>query len=172
MWSLASWAVEEWASSTKPPTRRSAAAWPLRSLTSRPSPPSRNPPYCGNACFARHARPARYPTLRIVVIYDVGEDNQMAYIAMELVDGPSLHQVLASGRRLDPAETLDFMRQAAAALDHVHQYGIVHRDIKPANIMLHQKTQVKIADFGIAKITFEPKYLSLIHISEPTRQAE
>jgi len=94
----------------------------------------------------------------IVVIYDVGEDNQMAYIAMELVDGPSLHQVLASGRRLDPAETLDFMRQAAAALDHAHQYGIVHRDIKPANIMLHQKTQVKIADFGIAKITFEPKY--------------
>src|ERR1017187_7689910 len=94
----------------------------------------------------------------IVVIYDVGEDNQMAYIAMELVDGPSLHQILASGQRLDPAIALDFLRQAAAALDHAHQCGIVHRDIKPANIMLHQKMQVKIADFGIAKITFEPKY--------------
>jgi serine/threonine-protein kinase len=94
----------------------------------------------------------------IVVIYDVGEDNQMAYIAMELVDGPSLHQVLASGHRLDPAQALDFLRQAAAALDHAHECGIVHRDIKPANIMLHQKNQVKIADFGIARISFEPKY--------------
>ena len=94
----------------------------------------------------------------IVVIYDVGEDNQMAYIAMELVDGPSLHQILASGNRLDPAQALDILRQAAAALDHAHQCGVVHRDIKPANIMLHRKSQVKIADFGIAKITFEPKY--------------
>ena len=50
----------------------------------------------------------------IVVIYDVGEDNQMAYIAMELVDGPSLHEILASGHRLDPAQALDILRQAAA----------------------------------------------------------
>jgi serine/threonine-protein kinase len=94
----------------------------------------------------------------IVVVYDVGEDNQMAYIAMECVDGPSLHQLLTSGHRLQPAEALDVLRQAAAALDYAHQRGIVHRDVKPANLLLHQKHQVKIADFGIARISFEPKY--------------
>jgi len=94
----------------------------------------------------------------IVVVYDVGEDREMAFIAMEYVDGPSLQQVQQSGRKLQPAEAMDILRQVAAALDYAHSNGVVHRDIKPPNIMLHKGRQVKIADFGIAKVTTAPKY--------------
>jgi serine/threonine protein kinase len=88
----------------------------------------------------------------IVVVFDVGQDGDVAFIAMELVGGQSLQQLLASQHRLEPAEALDILRQAGAALDYAHRNGIVHRDIKPANIMLHRGGMVKIADFGIAKI--------------------
>jgi serine/threonine protein kinase len=87
----------------------------------------------------------------IVVILDVGQEGDIAFIAMERVDGPTLEKTLVSQRRLKLADSLDILRQVAAALDYAHQNGVVHRDIKPANIMLHKGTTVKVADFGIAK---------------------
>src|SRR5580692_7060998 len=89
----------------------------------------------------------------IVVVFDVGQEGDLAFIAMERVEGVSLYQVLASGRKIPRAEAFDILRQAASALDYAHRNGVVHRDIKPANIMLDKGVTVKIADFGIAKIT-------------------
>jgi hypothetical protein len=89
----------------------------------------------------------------IVVVFDVGQEGDMAFIAMERVEGVSLYQVLASGKRIPRAEAFDILRQAASALDYAHRNGVVHRDIKPANIMLDKGVTVKVADFGIAKIT-------------------
>lgn len=88
----------------------------------------------------------------IVIIFDVGQEDKTAFIAMERVDGPSLHRLLSSGQRLPVKESLRILRETAAALDYAHQHGIVHRDIKPANIMLNKERAVKVADFGIAKI--------------------
>jgi serine/threonine protein kinase len=87
----------------------------------------------------------------IVVILDVGLHENSAYITMEHVDGPSLHQLLATGP-LDHNAAFKILQQTAAALDYAHQQGVVHRDIKPANIMLQNKVTVKVADFGIAKL--------------------
>jgi len=88
----------------------------------------------------------------IVIIFDVGRDGDVAYIAMERVDGPTLEARLASNPTPSHPVLLDILRQTAAALDHAHENGIVHRDIKPANIMLHKGKVVKVTDFGIAKI--------------------
>jgi tRNA A-37 threonylcarbamoyl transferase component Bud32 len=89
----------------------------------------------------------------VVVVYDVGQEGDLAFIAMERVEGPSLYQLLASNRKTPRAEAFDILRQTAAALDYAHRNGVVHRDIKPANIMLDRGVTAKIADFGIAKIS-------------------
>ncbi len=88
----------------------------------------------------------------IIIIFDVGQHRESAFIAMERVEGPTLQQVLAPGRPVDSSEVLRILQQTAAALDYAHHHGIVHRDIKPANIMLQDGVTVKVADFGIAKI--------------------
>jgi serine/threonine protein kinase len=88
----------------------------------------------------------------IVVVYDVSEQNGVAYIAMEFVNGPTLDKALSAEEPPGPERVLDIMRQTAAALDYAHKKGIVHRDIKPANIMLDEDGTAKITDFGVAKI--------------------
>jgi serine/threonine protein kinase len=89
----------------------------------------------------------------IVTIYDVEHQGELAYIAMEFVDGPTLDQVLSEDPPIAPAKLFSVLAQTAAALDYAHQKGIIHRDIKPANIMLAADGTSKITDFGIAKIT-------------------
>jgi serine/threonine-protein kinase len=89
----------------------------------------------------------------IVTIYDVEQQGDLAYIAMEYVDGPTLDQVLGEAQPLSPERMFGILAQTAVALDYAHSKGIVHRDIKPANIMLTADGTAKIADFGIAKIT-------------------
>jgi serine/threonine-protein kinase len=88
----------------------------------------------------------------IVTIYDVEQQGDLAYIAMEYVDGPTLDQMLGESVPLDAERMFSILGQTAVALDYAHSKGIVHRDIKPANIMLSADGTAKIADFGIAKI--------------------
>jgi serine/threonine-protein kinase len=88
----------------------------------------------------------------IVTIYDVGEDHDMAYMAMELLIGKNLTNFCQKGKLLPAQQALSVAASVAEALDYAHQQGVVHRDIKPANIILLENGQIKVADFGIARI--------------------
>ncbi len=116
------------------------------------------------ARFRREAQSAaslNHPN--IVAVYDTGQDNLspvgdngepavvVPYIVMEYVDGMTLRQIVASGRRLLPERALEITAGILAALDYAHRHGIVHRDIKPANVMLTRTGDVKVMDFGIAR---------------------
>ena len=106
------------------------------------------------ARFRREAQSAaslNHPN--IVAVYDTGEDvlgeadgtgTVVPYIVMEYVDGMTLRQLLASGRRLLPERALEITSGVLAALDYSHRHGIIHRDIKPANVMLTRGGDVKV----------------------------
>ena len=87
----------------------------------------------------------------IVQIYGKGEQDGVLFYSMELVDGTSLEEEIAKGRRFNWRETLRVGIQVCRALKHAHDVGVVHRDIKPANLLLTSEGRVKIADFGIAR---------------------
>ncbi len=89
----------------------------------------------------------------IVTIYDVGEEEDLAYVAMELLDGSDLTPYVKKDKLLPTKELLRIIGSVAEGLAFAHEKGIVHRDIKPANIMLLKDGSVKIADFGIARIS-------------------
>lgn len=88
----------------------------------------------------------------IMTIYDAGEEGSLAYIAMELIDGRDLEGWTSKGKLLKPKDALLVVAKVADGLDYAHSNGIVHRDIKPANIMVTKKNEIKVADFGIARI--------------------
>lgn len=86
----------------------------------------------------------------IVQIYDYGEDEELAYIVMELVNGKTLHEHLLQQANYDLREVSEIMRQLLDSLGHAHAAGVVHRDMKPSNIMINKDGGIKISDFGIA----------------------
>lgn len=89
----------------------------------------------------------------IVSVFDVSRSSDADYIVMELIDGLTLKQYMQQKGVLNWREALHFAIQIAKALEHAHSRGIVHRDIKPHNIMVLKDGSVKVADFGIARIT-------------------
>ena len=90
----------------------------------------------------------------IVAVYDVSRSSELEYIVMELIDGITLKQYMQKkGNKLNWREALHFITQITKALGHAHSRGIIHRDIKPHNIMVLRDGSVKVADFGIARVT-------------------
>lgn len=88
----------------------------------------------------------------IVTVYDVGKSGDVAYIAMEFLQGRELRDILNEEPNLPVKEVLDIVVQVAQGLAYAHEHGIVHRDVKPSNIMVIRDGHVKITDFGIARM--------------------
>jgi hypothetical protein len=105
------------------------------------------------ARFLREAKSAgRLNHPNIVTIFDVGEQDGVAYIAMELLEGRSLQQILRDPERLPFAKIADLVAQVAEGLDHAQGFKIVHRDVKPANIVVSPAGRAKLTDFGVAHV--------------------
>ncbi|HEX4943040.1 MAG TPA: serine/threonine-protein kinase [Usitatibacteraceae bacterium] len=87
----------------------------------------------------------------IITIYDVGREGDVAFMAMELLDGQELRDLIRGGS-LAPSEAVEIAAQVAEALSAAHERGVIHRDVKPGNIMVLSDGRVKIMDFGIARL--------------------
>lgn len=86
----------------------------------------------------------------IVSIYDVGEEDNILYIVMEYIDGPTLKEYVLNNGPLPVEEAINIMEQLTSAIQHAHEMGLVHRDIKPQNVLIDQSGKIKVTDFGIA----------------------
>jgi serine/threonine protein kinase/Tfp pilus assembly protein PilF len=107
--------------------------------------------------FYREAKAAGTLTHpNIVTIYEVGQDNDRHFIAMEFLEGQDLQARIAAGGPLPLHEAIEISRQVLSALEFAHSRGVIHRDIKPDNIQLLPNGIVKLTDFGIARIISDP----------------
>jgi serine/threonine-protein kinase len=120
--------------------------------------------------FFREAETAgRLSHPNIVTIYDAGEEQDLAYIAMEYLQGKNLTHYAKSTARLPLTFVLHLIARVADALDYAHKQNVVHRDIKPANIMYNEKDDsVKVTDFGIARITASSRTKTGVILGTPS----
>ena len=106
------------------------------------------------AVVERFLREARSMALlndpHIIQIYSIGQENDLPFFVMEFVDGSSVAALIQRDKHLQPGDAMKIVHQTAKGLSAAHDRGVIHRDIKPANLILSQRGQVKIADFGIA----------------------
>ena len=140
-----------------------------------------NPDFAGR--FEREARTlARLDHPNIVKVYDFGERDDHFFLVMELVEGITLREAITQGT-LDPTHALALVKSLCDALQYAHDQGVVHRDIKPENVLLADNGNVKVADFGLVKLTGEgrddltltrhvmgtPHYMSPEQVESPDR---
>jgi serine/threonine-protein kinase len=103
--------------------------------------------------FRREAQAAaRISNQHLVSVFDTGSDDGVHYIVMEFVEGRTLAEYLTGGGRIMPDRAIDIAMDVCRALEAAHAQGVIHRDIKPGNIMLNQRGDVKVTDFGIARM--------------------
>lgn len=95
----------------------------------------------------------------VLGLFDVYENNRYLYLILELVSGGELFDYLVKKGRLTPKEARRFFRQIISALDFCHKHSICHRDLKPENLLLDDKNNIKIADFGMASLQIEGSML-------------
>jgi len=118
------------------------------------------PQYAADAEFVRRFHQeaeaaARLTHPNIVATYDMGRQDDLYYIVMELVDGSSLAEILAHDGRLPEPVAIEYATQMCNGLAYAHRHGILHRDVKPANILVGKDDIVKLSDFGIARAVSE-----------------
>jgi len=88
----------------------------------------------------------------IVTVFELGDDNGIPYIVMELVDGDPLDNLIGSDEQLPLVDRLRIVEEVCSALAYAHRHNVVHRDVKPANIFVQPDGRVKLLDFGIARL--------------------
>jgi serine/threonine-protein kinase len=119
--------------------------------------------------FFREAESAgRLNHPNIVTIHDAGEEQELGYIAMEVLDGKDLKEWCRKDNLLPVKQVLEIVAKVAEALDYAHSQNVVHRDVKPANIMLQKDGAVKVTDFGIARITTSSKTQTGMMLGTPS----